>query len=373
MQTILFLIRKEFIQIFRHKVMLPMLLIMPFVQLIILVHAADFEIRNINIHLISHENNAFNNRLIQKFVASKHFNVTQVSASQKLAHDEILSGKADLYIEFEPNMEKNLLLNQHSRISLAANAIDGLKAGLATGYATTIIRDFNQNIQTEWIQDPTFSTNKGIAIKNSYWFNPEMEYANFMVPGILVILVTAIGMFFTGINIVREKEIGTIEQINVTPIRKYQFIIGKLTPFLILGLLEFAIGLTLGKLIFDIPIVGNLGLVFAFGTLYLITILGLGMLVSTITNTQQQAMFMSWFFLMIFVLMSGLFTPIESMPPWAQKITWFNPVSYFIDVNRKVLLKGSDFMAIQPQFIKITAFAIVINVLAIINYRKTTR
>ena len=199
-----------------------------------------------------------------------------------------------------------------------------------------------------------------------------MDYANFMVPGILVILVTAIGMFFTGINIVREKEMGTIEQINVTPIKKHQFIIGKLSPFLILGLVELALGLTIGKLIFDIPIVGSLWLVFSFATLYLLAVLGLGMLLSTITNTQQQAMFMSWFFLMIFVLMSGLFTPIESMPAWAQKITWFNPVSYFIDVNRKVLLKGSDFYAVQGQFIKISIFAIVINTLAIWNYRKTS-
>jgi ABC-2 type transport system permease protein len=352
--------------------MLPMLFVMPFVQLIILAHAADFEIRNINIHIVSHENNAFNNRLIQKFVASKHFNVIDVSGSQEQAHDNILRGDADLYLELQKDFEKTLIKEQTSGVSLVANAIDGLKAGLATGYASTIIRDFNQNINVEWAQNTMLTGSSGIEVRNSFWFNPELEYANFMVPGILVILVTAIGMFFTGINIVREKEIGTIEQINVTPIRKSQFIIGKLTPFLILGLMELALGLTIGKIVFDIPIEGSLGLIFGFATLYLLAVLGLGMLMSTITNTQQQAMFMSWFFLMIFVLMSGLFTPIESMPGWAQKITWFNPVSYFIDVNRKVLLRGSDFSAIQPQFIKITIFAIVINILAILNYRKTS-
>lgn len=372
MQTILFLIRKEFLQISRHKLMLPMLFIMPFVQLVIFAYAADFEIRNINIHIVSHEHSAFNHRLIQKFTTSGHFNVIRVSGSQQQAHDDILSGEADLYIELEQDMERRLLEDGSAAISLSANAIDGLKAGLATGYATTILRDFNQNIRLEWSNDLSANENRGISVRSSYWYNPEMEYANFMVPGILVILVTAIGMFFTGINIVREKEIGTIEQINVTPIRKYQFIIGKLTPFLILGLLELALGLGIGKVVFDIPIEGSLGLVFSFATLYLVAILGLGMFVSTFTNTQQQAMFMSWFFLMIFVLMSGLFTPIDSMPEWAQKVTLFNPVSYFIDVNRKVLLKGSDFAAIQPQFIRISIFAIVINILAIVNYRKTT-
>jgi len=352
--------------------MLPMLIMMPLVQLIILANAADFEIRNINIHIINHENNSLNNRLISKFKTSDHFNVIAVGASQKQAHDNILYGNADLYLEIQQDFEKSILRDNNAKVHISANAIDGMKAGLATSYAIHIVQDFNQNIIVESTDLPVSVQESGIVTKSSFWFNPEMDYANFMVPGILVILVTAIGMFFTGINIVREKEMGTIEQINVTPIKKHQFIIGKLSPFLILGLVELALGLTIGKLIFDIPIVGSLWLVFSFATLYLLAVLGLGMLLSTITNTQQQAMFMSWFFLMIFVLMSGLFTPIESMPAWAQKITWFNPVSYFIDVNRKVLLKGSDFYAVQGQFIKISIFAIVINTLAIWNYRKTS-
>ena len=372
MQTILFLIRKEFLQIVRHKFMLPVLIVMPLVQLIILAHAADFEIKNINIFIVNHENTSLNHRLIGQFTSSKHFKVTEVGASQKVAHNAILSGDADLYIEIQKDFEKDLLKNNQAKIQISANAIDGMKAGLATSYAMAIIRDFNHNILVEW-QDKLIDTSRsGIRTTDSFWYNPEMNYANFMVPGILVILVTAIGMFFTGINIVREKEMGTIEQINVTPIRKYQFIIGKLTPFLILGLLELALGLALGKLIFDIPIEGSISLLFAFASVYLLAVLGMGMLVSTITETQQQAMFISWFFLMIFVLMSGLFTPIESMPDWAQKVTWFNPISYFIDVNRKILLKGSDFFAIQGQFIKIGIFALVINILAILNYRKTT-
>jgi len=372
MQTILFLIRKEFLQIFRHSFMLPMLIIMPLAQLIILGHAADFEIKNINIHIVSHENSSINNRLIQQFVSSKHFNVIQVSGSQKLAYNDILAGDADLYLEMENNFEKSLVKNNKAAIHISTNAIDGLKAGLATSYANNIIRDFNQNILLEWNYISSNNLSKGINNKTVFWFNPEMEYSTFMVPGILVLLVTAIGMFFTGINIVKEKEMGTIEQINVTPIKKHQFIIGKLSPFLILGLVELAFGLSIAKLIFDIPIVGSLPLIFSFATIYLFAVLGMGMLVSTITNTQQQAMFMSWFILMIFMLMSGLFTPIESMPEWAQKITWFNPIAYFIDVNRKVLLKGSEFMAISDQFIKISIYAVVINFFAILSYRKTS-
>jgi len=351
--------------------MLPMLIVMPLVQLIILAHAADFEIRNINLHIISHELGELNQRLIGKFVASDHFNVVGVSPDQNRAHADILYGNADLYLEIERDFEKSLYKNGVAKVQISANAIDGMKAGLAVSYANTIINELNRNIRVEWNAPESGTLNQGVNVKNSFWYNPEMEYANFMVPGILVVLVTAIGMFFTGINIVREKEMGTIEQINVTPIRKYEFIIGKLSPFLFLGLLELGLGLLLGKVIFDIPIEGSLLLLFSFAAIYLLTVLGLGMFMSTITNTQQQAMFMSWFFLMIFVLMSGLFTPIESMPVWAQKITWFNPVAYFIDVNRKILLKGSDFYAIQGHFIKIALFAVIINLLAIYNYRKT--
>ena len=169
----------------------------------------------------------------------------------------------------------------------------------------------------------------------------------------------------------KEKEIGTIEQINVSPIKKHQFIIGKLLPFWIIANVELAFGLLVGKLVFDIPIVGSLGLVFAFSALYLLVVLGIGLLISTITETQQQAMFISWFFLVIFILMSGLFTPIESMPEWAQKLTLFNPIAYFVDVMRLVLLKGSGLWEIRNHMLMMLVIALVINSLAVLNYRKT--
>jgi ABC-2 type transport system permease protein len=372
MRTILYLIRKEFLQIFRHKIMLPALFVMPFVQLIILVHAADFEIKNIKIHIINHENQNWNVRLISQFMASEHFVVNQVSNSYTLAYQQLEKREVDLILEIPKDFEKNLLKTNKASVFIGANAIDGMKAGLTTFYTNSILRSFNKNIVLEQMKIANNRSTTGIQTKTVFWYNPEMEYAHFMVPGILVILVTAIGMFFTGINIVKEKEMGTIEQINVTPIRKYQFLIGKLAPFMLLALMELAIGLTLGKLMFDIPMEGSLWLIFGFSVIYLFTILGLGLLVSTFSNTQQQAMFISWFFLMIFVLMSGLFTSIDSMPAWAQKTTWFNPVAYFIDVNRKVLLKGSEFADIRGHFIKVGLIGLVVNFFAVLNYRKTS-
>ena len=173
-------------------------------------------------------------------------------------------------------------------------------------------------------------------------------------------------------NIVREKEMGTIEQINVTPIKKWQFILGKLIPFLIIGLVLLTIGLTAGKIIFGIPMVGSLWTVFAYCTLSLTAVLGLGLLISNISDTQAQAMFTTFFFVIIFILMSGLFTPIESMPKWAQYLTIPNPIAHFVHVMRSVLLKGSNFSDVLYNFRMTGILAIVFNALAIWSYRKVS-
>jgi len=169
---------------------------------------------------------------------------------------------------------------------------------------------------------------------------------------------------------VREKEMGTIEQINVTPIRKYQFIIGKLVPFWIIALFELAFGLGLGKVLFNIPIEGSLLLLFAFAALYLVAVLGMGLLISTLSQTQQQAQFLNFFIMVTFVMMSGIFTPAESMPHWAQDLNYINPMAYFMRVIRMILLKGSTFRDITGDFLGISAMALVLLALATWRYRK---
>jgi ABC-2 type transport system permease protein len=193
-----------------------------------------------------------------------------------------------------------------------------------------------------------------------------------MVPGILCLLVTIIAFLLSGMNIVREKEIGTIEQINVTPIRKVQFIAGKLLPFWIIALFELAFGLTIGKLLFSIPIIGSLWLIFLSAAVYIFVILGFGLLISTMTNTQQQSMLVSFFFMMIFILMSGLFTSIESMPVWAQNLDRINPIAYFMRIMRMVMLKGSNFHDIRDSFYPLVFYAFAIISFAVWRYRKVT-
>lgn len=371
MRTIFIILRKEFRQIFRHRVMLPLIFIMPVIQLLILSNAADYEVKNIYLYVIDRDQSSTSRRLVGHFQASDHFELVGSSFREAEGFAHLQDNTADLVLEIPADFERQLRRDDASSLHLSINAINGTKAGLANGYAMAIIQQFNNDLRLEWLKIPKLKNLGRISLTHSYWYNPELEYKAFMVPGILVMLVTLVGMFLSGMNIVKEKEIGTIEQINVTPIHKYQFIVGKLLPFWIIALVELSIGLLLGKLIFHIPIVGSLGLIYLFAGLYLLVVLGIGLLISTFTDTQQQAMFIAWFLLVIFILMSGLFTPIESMPDWAQKLTLFNPIAYFVQVMRMVMLKGSGLYEITWHLAAMAAFAVGINGLAIWNYRKT--
>jgi ABC-2 type transport system permease protein len=210
-----------------------------------------------------------------------------------------------------------------------------------------------------------------IQITNRYWYNEMLNYKYYMLPGILVILVTAIGFLLAGLNLVKEKEVGTIEQINVTPVKKYHFIVAKMVPFLIIGLIDLAIGLILGKLAFNIPFEGSIPVMFLGSAIFMIAILGLALFVSTFSGTQQQFMFIAFFFMMIFILMSGIFTPYESMPGWAQKFNYINPVAYLMRINRMVMLKGSTIHDINREIYSLIMIAIAFTALAVRRYRKT--
>jgi ABC-2 type transport system permease protein len=268
--------------------------------------------------------------------------------------------------------ERRLVKENTAKVQIIINAINGASAGLISAYSTMIILDFNRELLIDFLSPAMLASAHNINITSSYWYNPKLNYKTYMVPGILCLLVTIIAFLLSGMNIVREKEIGTIEQINVTPIRKVQFIAGKLMPFWIIALFELAFGLTLGKLLFNIPIIGSLWLIFLSAAVYIFVILGFGLLISTMTNTQQQSMMVSFFFMVIFILMSGLFTSIESMPVWAQNLDHINPIAYFIRIMRMVMLKGSNFYDIRESFYSLVVYAVAIISFAVWRYRKVT-
>ena len=371
MKTIYYLLKKEFRQIFRNRAMLPILFVMPVVQLLVLSYAATFEVKNIRLHIVDNDQSAFSRELTQKFLVSDHFRLTGVSFSGRVAIDEMQRHNTDLILHIPAYFERDLVRNRKAQLMLSINAIDGAAAAVENVYAMSIIQDFNENIRVSMADDALPSERpKVFSITQSFWFNPELDYKTFMVPGILVLLVTMIAVFLAGMNIVREKEIGTLEQINVTPIKKHQFIIGKLLPFWLLALVELAGGLLMCWVIFGIGVAGSIWVVFLFASVYLLVVLGIGFFISNFANTQQQAMFLSWFFMVIFILMSGLFTPIESMPSWAQVLTEFNPVRYFVEVMRMVMLKGAGLDGILPQLTRLVIYAVLMNGLAVVGYKK---
>lgn len=351
--------------------MLPIIFILPLLQLLVLSNAATYEIKNIAFGYVDHDRSSASRELIDKFEASSYFNVLYAFSNSSQGSLAMLQGNVDVILEIPSHFERDLQKERRNSLGVTINAIDGAAAGVQNVYVNQIVKSFNNNILVDLFR-PSEAVMQPVSIEGIplFWYNETLNYKTFMVPGILVLLVTMITLFLSGMNIVREKEIGTLEQINVTPIKKRHFIIGKLFPFWVIGMGLLTIGLILAKLIFNTPMIGSLLLLYFYTTIYILVILGMGLFISNFTDTQQQAMFIAWFFMVIFILMSGLFTPIESMPEWAQVLTEFNPIKYFVEVMRMVMLKGSGLMDILPQLLKTLLYALIMNGLAVWSYRK---
>lgn len=364
------ILEKEFRQIFRNPAILRMVLVMPVMQLILFPLAANYEVKNVLLSIVDHDHSSYSQKFINKISGSGYFKLVDFSSSYNQALESIESGKADLIIEIPAGFERNLVKENTAPLLIAVNAVNGAKASLGGVYAANIIRDFNTDIQMEWSRLPKMNAQPTIEITSSNWYNPTMNYKLYMVPGILVTLLTLIASFLSALNIVHEKEIGTIEQINVSPITKVQFILGKLIPFWIMGLITLTLGLIVSWIFYSIIPVGSIALIYLFGMVFLFTLLGVGLLVSTYAETQTQATFVSFFVMMLFMLLGGLYTPIESMPEWAKWITKINPVAYFIEVMRMIVLKGSGFADVMVQFFSVLGLGIIFNSWAVINYKK---
>ncbi len=370
MRTLIFLLRKEFKQIFRNKVLSKAIFLVPLVQMLILVPAVTFEIKNIRLCIVDHDMSPESRELVSRLQGSKFFMVKFFSFSEEDADKYLFENKADIALVIPENFSDDLFRGGITKLQARVNAINATSAQLSWAYLSGVVRDYNNTILMEQVSG-TPATIKSISITNRYWYNAMLNYKYYMLPGILVILVTAIGLLLSGLNMVREKESGTIEQINVTPVRKSELIFAKIIPFILIGLADLALGLIVGKIAFDIPFNGSILLMFFCATIFLIGVLGLALFFSTFSGTQQQYMFVSFFVVMIFILMSGIFTPAESMPVWAQKFNLVNPVSYLMKINRMVMLKGSGFRDISGSVYALLILATVFTTLAVNRYRKT--
>jgi len=371
MRTILYLIRKEFLQIFRNKFIGRAIFGVPIVQMLLLVPAVTFEIKNVRLCVIDRDMSADSRALVNQLEGSTFFKIKYSTFSEEEANNLMHRNKCDLILQIPSGFGKNIGTGNPGKVLASVNAINATTAQLSWAYLNGILRDYNNDIIIKNAGSIALASIPQIQITNRYWYNELLNYKYFMLPGILGILVTAIGFLLAGLNLVREKEIGTIEQINVTPVRKYHFIIAKMVPFLFIGLADLALGLLIGKISFNIPFEGSIWLLFLGSSIFLVAVLGLAIFLSTFSSTQQQYMFVAFFFLIIFVLMGGIFTPVDSMPQWAQKFDLINPMAYLMRINRMVMLKGSSFQDISKDIYSLIVIAIAFTGFAVIKYRKT--
>ena len=369
MRVLATLLAKEFKQVFRNRFMVPVIFVIPLVQMILLTYAASLEMKGIKMAVVDQDYSQASRLLVSGFVGSPFFELSYSGNDFKEAERMLASDRADVILHLYADFEERLFTEQETDVQLVVNAINATEAGLINAYCARITADFNARIRSEWFG---METSSSLDLIPSYWYNPRLDYKIYMSSGILVILVTLIGLMLTALNLVREKEMGTTEQINVTPVHKYQFILAKLVPFWIIAIFELAFGLLVARVLYSLPMVGDLGLLFLFASVYILVVLGIGLFLSTFSQTQQQLMFIAFFFIVTFILMSGVFTPAESMPHWAQKVNLLNPAAYFMKVIRMILLKGSEFKDISREFFSLGIYAVVILTLAVTNYRKTT-
>ena len=359
-----YLLEKEFKQLLRNPMLPRILLVFPCIILLVLPWAANFEIKNMNLSVVDNDRSPYSTRLVQKVGASEYFHLVDVSNSYQEAMQCIEKGDADLILE------RDLLKTGVAKVLVSANTVNGTKGTLGSSYLSNIVNAYATEIRAS--HSGSISPSPVINIDTQGRFNPYLDYKVFMVPALMAQLLMMLCGFLPALNIVSEKEFGTIEQINVTPVSKFTFILAKLIPYWIAGILILTIGIILAWLVYGLVPAGHLWLLYFFALLFIIVISGMGLVVSNYSQTMQQAMFVMFFFVIIIMLMSGLFTPINSMPEWAQTITIANPLKYFIQVTRMVYLKGSGFSDLIMQFIALFLMAIALNGWAVFSYKKNS-
>jgi ABC-2 type transport system permease protein len=363
------LLRKEFLQIGRDTVILRMLLVMPLIQLVVLANAATFEVRHTALWVVDQDRTPTATALVDRFRASGRFQVAGYGAGREPAEAALRAGRTDAVLVIPAEFDRTIRRDRRADVQLVFDAVNGAQAGIALGYASTILADFGTGLGAT-VGTPRRATT--VDVRRQGRFNPTLDYHHYMVPGILVQLVTLIGTLMTALNIVREKEAGTLDQLNVTPLRPPVFLAAKLLPLWLIALGEFVVGMQIARVLFDVPIIGNPLVVLVGAGVFLTAALGVGLWVSTVAETQQQALFVTFALLMVYILMSGLFTPVRSMPDAVQAIARANPMLHFIALVRAVLLRGAGFADVARELAAMAAIGGVILALAVGQYRKQT-
>ncbi len=372
MMTLKYLLEKEFKQFARNKFLPRMVIGFPFMSLLIFPLVANFDVKNLNLAVVDHDHSPYSRRLTHKTTASGYFRITDASGTYEQALTAIELDRADIILEIPAGFERDLVRDQTATVMVAANTVNGTRGGLGSAYLSGIVNDFAGEIRGEWLASAPRLVTPTFEIVPQYRFNPNLDYRVFMIPAIMVMMLTMVCGFLPALNIVQEKERGTMEQMNVTPVRRFTFILAKLIPYWVIGFVTLTICFGVAWMFYGMTPAGSLGTIYLFASAFILAISGLGLVISNYARTIQQGMFMMFFFVVTMILMGGLYTPVASMPGWAQTISDFLPLKYFIIVMRAVYLKGSDTAALLKPLAALSCFAVAFYAWAIVSYRKRT-
>jgi len=367
MRTILHIIRKEFIQTFRDKRMLVPIFVAPLLQLIIFGFAVTTDIKNISTAVLNFDRTPESRSFISSFSQSDYFKLDFQLNSYEEIDNLIQKGKIQVAVVIPQKFENDLKKMKKTSIQVIIDGTDANTATIIMGYISKLLGQYSEKIFAENINRKSL----GIPIPQPrVWYNPDLKSSVYMVPGVICLILLLTTLILTSMAITKEREMGTLEQLIVSPIKPGELILGKTIPFIIVGLFEVVLIIIAGKLIFNLPIRGSLLFLFGVCFVFILTTLSLGIFISTISRTQQQAMMTAIIFMMPAMLLSGIFSPIESMPKAIKYITVLNPLKYFVRAVRGILLKGNDFLILWPQVLALVIFGITAIILSSLRFEK---
>jgi ABC-2 type transport system permease protein len=363
-QTVTALIKKEFLQVIRDHNMLRLIFIMPLIQMFVLSYAINTDVKLIYTAVYDFDRSYFSREYVRSMSAGDYF----VTGGTDISITDVDRGfKENMYnaaLIIPENFSRDFQLSKRTNVGFLVDGTNANSASIALGYANLMTAQFNQKYT---------GMARPISLNIKKLYNPEGESIYYMVPGIVAVLLTMITMMLTSMAIVREREIGTLEQLMVTPITTPALILGKTIPFAVIGFVELSVALFLGVTWFNIPFAGSWGLLYALSFIYLFTTLGAGMFISTISSSQQQAMFFTWFFSIFAILTSGFFTPIANMPKIVQYLTYLNPLRYYMVVVRGIMMKGASIDILYPEVLAMTGFGVLVLTFSWMRFSKRVK
>jgi ABC-2 type transport system permease protein len=371
-RTILEIIRKEFYQIRQDRRMLGVSLAAPVAQVLILGYAATTDINNSTLVVCDMDRTTESRELVRKFTTTTYFIGKYTAATPEGVNPYIENGSANIALIIPQGFARKQLARETAQVQVVLDGTDANTANILLGYTTQILASYSQGLLAEYQALMRGGKIGRIMPEPRIWFNPDLRSSNFMVPGVVALVLMIITMTLTSLGIVKEKEIGTLEQLMVTPIRPFELIAGKLIPFTLIGFVDVVIVLAIARYWFEVPLVGSLPLLFALSGLFILTTLGLGLFISTIARSQQQAMLIAqFFFFMPFMFLSGFSFPIANMPQVIQVLTYAIPLRYFLEIVRGIFLKGTGLGELWPQMTALAGLGLLILSLSVLRFRKT--